>query len=192
DGYGLEWQEEARRRKLSINKNTPEALQVITSKESISLFKQMKVLSEVELKAHKEVELGAYIFHIQIEGRVLGEMVYNHIIPAAVKYQNVLLKNIRGLKEVYGAAHKKVAESQLNILEQVGEHILSIKKLTDEMADARKRANGMSMVDRKAKAYCDNVRPYFEKIREHSDKLEKLIADEFWPLTKYREILFSK
>ncbi|MEC7771696.1 MAG: glutamine synthetase III [Bacteroidota bacterium] len=192
DGYGIEWQEEARRRKLSFNKNTPEALQVITSKESYELFKQMDVMNEVELKAHKEVELGAYIFHIQIEGRVLGEMVYNHIIPAAVKYQNMLLENIHGLKEVYGAAHKKVAEGQLNILEQIGEHIMEIKKLTDEMADARKRANGMSVVDKKAQAYCNNVRPYFEKIREHSDTLEKLIADEFWPFTKYREMLFSK
>lgn len=192
DGYGIEWQEEARRRKLSFNKNTPEALQVITSKESYALFKQMDVMNEVELKAHKEVELGAYIFHIQIEGRVLGEMVYNHIIPSAVKYQNVLLENIRGLKEVYGAAHKKVADGQLNILEQIGEHIVEIKKLTDEMADARKRANGMSVVDKKAQAYCNNVRPYFDKIREHSDTLEKLIADEFWPFTKYREMLFSK
>ena len=192
DGYGVEWQEEARRRKLSFNKNTPEALQVITAKESIDLFKQMDVMNEVELKAHKEVELGAYIFHIQIEGRVLGEMVYNHIIPAAVKYQNLLLENISGLKEVYGAAHKKVAEGQLNILEQIGEHIVEIKRLTDEMADARRRANGMSAVDKKAQAYCNNVRPYFEKIREHSDTLEKLIADEFWPFTKYREMLFSK
>jgi len=192
DGYGIEWQEEARRRKLSFNKNTPEALQVITAKESIDLFKQMDVMNEVELKAHKEVELGAYIFHIQIEGRVLGEMVYNHIIPAAVKYQNMLLQNISGLKEVYGAAHKKVAEGQLNILEQIGEHIVEIKRLTDEMADARKRANGMSVVDKKAQAYCNNVKPYFEKIREHSDALEKLIADEFWPFTKYREMLFSK
>lgn len=192
DGYGIEWQEEARRRKLSFNKNTPEALQVITSKESYELFKQMGVMNEVELKAHKEVELGAYIFHIQIEGRVLGEMVYNHIIPAAIKYQNMLLENIHGLKEVYGAAHKKVAEGQLNILEQIGEHIVEIKKLTDEMADARRRANGMSVVDKKAQAYCNNVRPYFDKIREHSDTLEKLIADEFWPFTKYREMLFSK
>lgn len=192
DGYGIEWQEEARRRKLSFNKNTPEALQVITSKESVALFKEMDVMSEVELKAHQEVELGAYIFHIQIEGRILGEMVYNHIIPAAIKYQNLLLENIQGLKDVYGAAHKKVAESQLNILEQVGEHIVDIKKLTDEMADARKRANGMQLSNKKAQAYCNNVKPYFDKIREHSDAMEKLIADEFWPFTKYREILFSK
>ncbi|RIV45423.1 glutamine synthetase III [Flagellimonas pelagia] len=192
DGYGIEWQEEARRRKLSFNKNTPEALQVITEKESIALFKEMDVMSEVELTAHQDVELGAYIFHIQIEGRVLGEMVYNHIIPAAVKYQNILLENINGLREVYGAAHKKVAETQLNILEQVGEHIVEIKKLTDEMTDARRRANGMSMRNKKAQAYCNNVKPYFDSIREQSDALEKLIADEFWPFTKYREMLFSK
>ncbi|MEC7264375.1 MAG: glutamine synthetase III [Bacteroidota bacterium] len=192
DGYGMEWQEEARRRKLSINKNTPEALQVITSKESVALFKEMDVMNEVELTAHQDVELGAYIFHIQIEGRVLGEMVYNHIIPAAVKYQNLLLENINGLREVYGAAHKKVAEAQLNILEQIGEHIIEIKKLTDEMTDARKRANGMSMRNKKAQAYCNNVKPYFDSIREQSDTLEKLIADEFWPFTKYREMLFSK
>jgi Uncharacterized protein related to glutamine synthetase len=192
DGYGMEWQEEARRRKLSINKNTPEALQVITAKESVALFKEMDVMNEVELNAHQDVELGAYIFHIQIEGRVLGEMVYNHIIPAAVKYQNLLLENINGLREVYGAAHKKVAEAQLNILEQIGEHIIEIKKLTDEMTDARKRANGMSMRNKKAQAYCNNVKPYFDSIREQSDTLEKLIADEFWPFTKYREMLFSK
>lgn len=192
DGYGIEWQEEARRRKLSFNKNTPEALQVITEKESVALFKEMDVMSEVELTAHQDVELGAYIFHIQIEGRVLGEMVYNHIIPAAVKYQNILLENINGLREVYGAAHKKVAETQLNILEQVGEHIVEIKKLTDEMTDARRRANGMSMRNKKAQAYCNNVKPYFDSIREQSDALEKLIADEFWPFTKYREMLFSK
>ncbi|RIV69954.1 glutamine synthetase III [Flagellimonas aequoris] len=192
DGYGIEWQEEARRRKLSFNKNTPEALQVITDKESVALFKEMDVMSEVELTAHQDVELGAYIFHIQIEGRVLGEMVYNHIIPAAVKYQNILLENINGLREVYGAAHKKVAETQLNILEQVGEHIVEIKKLTDEMTDARRRANGMSMRNKKAQAYCNNVKPYFDSIREQSDALEKLIADEFWPFTKYREMLFSK
>ncbi|WP_067032645.1 glutamine synthetase III [Allomuricauda sp. CP2A] len=192
DGYGMEWQEEARRRKLSFNKNTPEALQIITSKESVDLFKEMDVMSEVELKARQEVELGAYIFHIQIEGRVLGEMVYNHIIPAAIRYQNLLLENIGGLKEVYGAAHKKVAESQLNLLEQVGEHIGELKKLTDEMTDARKRANGLSTINKKAQAYCNNVKPYFDTIREQSDKLEKLIADDLWPFTKYRELLFTK
>ncbi|KQC31446.1 glutamine synthetase III [Flagellimonas eckloniae] len=192
DGYGMEWQEEARRRKLSNNKNTPEAVQVLTSKECIALFKEMSVMSEVELSAHQEVELETYIFHVQIEGRVLGEMVYNHIIPAAICYQNILLENIKGLKDVYGAAHKKVAESQLNILEQIGEHIVEIKKLTDDMTAARRRANGLSTINKKAQAYCNTIKPYFESIREQSDKLEKLISDDLWPFTKYRELLFAK
>ena len=149
-------------------------------------------MSEVELKAHQEVELEAYIFHLQIEGRVLGEMVYNHIIPSALRYQNLLLENVKGLKEVYGAAHKKVAEGQLNILEQIGEHMVEIKKQTDEMTAARRRANGLSTINKKAQAYCNNVKPYFETIREHSDKLEKLISDDLWPLTKYRELLFAR
>jgi len=192
DGYGMEWQDEARRRKLSNNKNTPEALQVLTSKESVALFKDMDVMSEVELKAHQEVELEAYILHLQIEGRVLGEMVYSHIIPAALRYQNLLLENVKGLKEVYGAAYNKVAESQLNILEQIGEHMIEIKKQTDEMTAARRRANALSTINKKAQAYCNNVKPHFDAIREQSNKLEKLISDDLWPLTKYRELLFAK
>ncbi|WP_420319999.1 glutamine synthetase III [Flagellimonas sp.] len=192
DGYGKEWQDEARKRKLSNNKNTPEALQVLTSKESVALFKDMDVMSEVELKAHQEVELDAYVLHLQIEGRILEDMVYGHILPAAISYQNLLLENINGLREVYGAAHKKFAETQLNILEQIGEHIVEIKKLTDEMNTIRKRANGLSTINKKAQAYCDNVKPYFETIRVQSDKLEKLIADDHWPFTKYRELLFAK
>ncbi len=191
DGYGQEWQEEARRRKLSNNRNTPESLQVLTSKQTLELFEEMKVMGEVEVKAHQEVELGTYIMNIQIEGRVFGEIVYNHIIPAAIRYQNLLLKNVSGLKEVYGAAYNKVAVGQLNLLEKLGEHISEIKKLTDAMTDARKRANAMDLSNKKAQAYCNNVRPFFDEIRYHSDKLEKLIPDDLWPITKYRELLFT-
>ncbi|MEM9363970.1 MAG: glutamine synthetase III [Bacteroidota bacterium] len=192
DGYGKEWQEEAKRRKLSNNQNTPEAVQILTDKTSVALFKDMDVMSEVELKAHQEVELETYIFQLQIEGRVLGEMVYNYILPAAIRYQNELLENIKGLKEVYGAAHKKVAETQLNLLEQVGNHMADIRKMTEEMTTARKRANSLSTINRKAQAYCINVKPYFESIREQSDMLEKLIADDLWPFAKYSELLFTK
>jgi glutamine synthetase len=192
DGYSKEWAEEARRRKLSNNANTPEALQVVMAKETIALFDEMKVLSKTELHARQEVELEAYVMHTQIEGRVLGEMVYNHIIPAAVKYQNLLLRNVHGLKDVYGAAHKSIAEAQLNIIEKLGEHLNSAKKLTDAMTVARKNANAKSTVNQKAQDYCSKVLPYFESIREHCDKLEKLVADEQWPFTKYRELLFNK
>ncbi len=192
DGYSSEWENEALRRKLSNNKNTPSALQVMTSKESIALFKSMKVMSEVEITARKEVDLETYIFQIQIEGRVYNELVYSYIIPTAIDYQNKLIKNVMGLKDIYGAAHKKLSDGQLSIIEQIAEHIADLKKLTDLMIDARRSANALKDVDKKAFAYCNNVKPYFDQIRSHSDKLERLMDDRLWPLTKYRELLFQK
>lgn len=192
DGYSEVWENEAKSRGLSNNKNTPKALQVLTSKESLALFKSMNVMSEIEVRVRQEVELEEYILHIQIEGRVFNELAYSYIIPAAVEYQNKLIKNVVGLKEIYGAAHKKMSESQLDIVERISEHIRAIKIKTDAMVDERKKANNMSDINKKAFAYCDNVRPYFDEIRYHCDKLEQLIGDEYWPLTKYRELLFIK
>ena len=192
DGYSDDWQKEAKRRKLSNNKSTPEALKVLTSQDSLSLFKSMKVMSEVEVRARQEVELETYIMHLQIEGRVFEELVYNHIIPAAIEYQNTLIENVVGLKEVYGVVHKKLAEGQLNILENIAEHIVGVKKKTDAMTLSRKNANKLSDTYKKATAYCENVKPYFDEIRQHCDALEQLINDQIWPLTKYRELLFIK
>ena len=146
----------------------------------------------MEVKARQEVELEAYSFHIQIEGRIFNELVYNHIIPAAIVYQNNLMENVKGLKEIYGAAYKKLAEGQLNIIESIGEHITAIKKKTDDMTEARRRANKLSNFTKKAQVYCNDVKPYFDEIRYHSDRLEKLVDNRLWPLTKYRELLYIK
>ncbi|MGO4920781.1 glutamine synthetase III family protein [Maribacter spongiicola] len=190
DGYSADWENEAKRRKLSNNRNTPEALEILTSKESIALFETMNVMSEVEISARQEVDLENYIMHVQIEGRVYNELVYGYIMPAALEYQNRLIKNVAGLKEIYGAAHKKFSEGQLTIIEEIAEHVVGIKKMVDAMADARKKANAMKDTKKKADAYCNNVKPYFLEIRMHSDKLEKLMDNNLWPLTKYRELLF--
>jgi glutamine synthetase len=192
DGYSKEWESEAKKRKLSNNKNTPDALQVLTSKESLALFKATKVMSEVEVGARLEVELDTYILNVQIEGRVYNELVYGYIIPASIAYQNKLIANVTGLKDIYGAAHKKFSEGQLAMIEEIGEHLVEIKKMTDAMTDARRKANVIIDTKKKSEAYCQNVKPYFDVIRTHSDKLEKLIDDQLWPLTKYRELLLIK
>ncbi len=192
DGYGDEWQKEAKRRKLSNNKNTPSALQIMTSKDSVALFKDMAVLSEAEVKARQEIEFEAYVRHLQIEGRVFHELVYSQVIPAAIEYQNTLIKNVLGLKDIYGVAHKNLSDGQSGIIEQIAEHLVSLKKTTDAMTDARRKANKINDTQKKAFAYCENVRPFFEDIRKHCDTLEQLIDDRLWPLTKYRELLFIK
>lgn len=190
DGYSKVWQAEAKRRKLSNHTNTPKALQVLTSKESLALFENMGVMSEVEIKAHQEVELRTFSSHLQIESRVLAEMVYNHIIPAAIRYQNLLLENLKGLKEVYGAPYQSIAEGTLKLLEQVGVHLSEIKELTDAMIHTQENVHNLSSINAKAQAYCMEVKPFFNTIRLQSDNLEKLIADDLWPFTKYRELLF--
>ncbi|MCK5440969.1 MAG: glutamine synthetase III [Maribacter sp.] len=192
DGYSVEWGKEAKKRKLSNNKNTPDAIQVLTSKDSLSLFKSMGVMSEVEVRARQEVELDTYIMHVQIEGRVFNEIIYNHVIPAAIQYQGMIVSNVSGLKEIYGAGHKKLSEGQLTIIEQIAKHVEALKLKTDAMVEERKKANLIEDSNTKAYAYSEKVKPYFEDIRYHCDKLERLVDDRLWPLTKYRELLFVK
>ena len=192
DGYSADWEKEAKKRKLSNNRTTPEALKVLTSKESLELFDSMNVMSATEVKARQEVELEAYILYLQIEGRVLNELIYGHIIPAALNYQNTLLKNVWGMKEIYGVAHKKMAAGQLHIIEEIAQHVNALKKKTDAMTEGRKKAKQMKTTAEKAAAYSENIKPQFDEIRHHSDKLEYLVDDALWPLTKYRELLFIK
>ncbi|MEO9894674.1 glutamine synthetase III [Aurantibacter sp.] len=191
DGYSIDWEKEAKKRKLSNNKNTPEALAVMTAKESIELFDSMKVLSEVELRARQEVDLEAYILNNQIEGRVLNELVNNHVLPSCLEYQTKVVANISGLKNIYGADYKKMTETQHIILEDLIAHISELKKECDAMTKARKDANTITDSNKKAIAYCETVKPYFEKIRYHSDRLERILDDRLWPLAKYQELLFT-
>ena len=192
NGYGEAWAIEAKKRGLSNNKTTPEALKARVSKKAIALFEEMNVMSKVEVEARYEIEVEEYIMHIQIEGRVLGDIARNHIVPTAVKYQNVLIENVKGLKEIYGAGFKKLAKEQLNLIEEISSHIEAINSNVTKMTNERKKANNLNDLDKKSHAYCFNVKPLFDDIRYHCDKLELLVDDELWPLTKYRELLFTK
>ncbi len=192
NGYGQEWEDEAARRGLSNNKTTPVAIKARVSQKSIDVFAEMKVMSKIELEARYEIELDEYSLRIQIEGRVLGDIALNHVIPTAVNYQNKLIKNVRGLKELFGKEYKVTAKEQLDLIKRISEHISGITIKTNAMVEERKKANVMEGAEEKALAYCDNIRPYFDEIRYHCDKLELMIDDELWPLTKYREMLFTR
>ncbi len=192
DGYGDEWVIEAEKRGLSNLKTTPEALKAKVSEQSIKLFSDHDVMNKVEIEARYEIELEKYVKKIQIEGRVLGEMVTNAVLPAAIKYQNVLLKNVLNLKQVFEKEYESHAEATLDLLQRMSKHINALKKNVDEMIEGRKVSNKIERIDEKATSYCDKVKPYFNEIRYHSDKLELLVDDRDWPLVKYRELLFTK
>lgn len=192
DGYGEAWEIEAKKRGLSNHKTTPEALKAKISKKTISLFEGLGIMSKVELEARYEIEMEDYSKRIQIEGRILGDIARNHIIPTAIRYQNILIENVQGLKNIYGTDFKKFSIEQMHLIEQISEHISEINKGITDMIEARKKANKIEDAAKRAFAYCDDVKSYFHVIRYHCDKLELLVDDEIWPLTKYRELLFTK
>ncbi|MDO5977626.1 glutamine synthetase III [Flavivirga spongiicola] len=192
NGYDKAWEEEAKKRGLSNNKTTPEALKAKISKQTITLFEEMNVMSRIEAEARYEIEVEAYIMHIQIESRVLGDIARNHIVPTAVKYQNILIENVRGLKEIFDKKFNTVSKEQINLIEEISSHIEGINVNVTKMINERKKANAFEDIEKKALAYCNHVKPLFDDIRYHCDKLELLVDDEIWPLTKYRELLFTR
>ncbi len=192
DGYGQAWEDEAAKRGLSNNKTTPKALKAKVSQRAMDLYETLGIMSKVEIEARHEIEVEEYAKRIQIEGRILGDIARNHVIPTAIRYQNILIENVQGLKDIYGDGFKKVAAEQMSLIEQISGHIEQINKGITEMIEARKKANALEDMEACAFAYCDHVKPLFEVIRYHCDKLELLVDDELWPLVKYRELLFTR
>jgi glutamine synthetase len=193
NSYSKEWEKEAARRGLSNNRTTPEAIKAFLAKKSVDLFTRHNVLNSVELKARHEIKLENYTKKLQIESRVMGDLAVNHILPTAIQYQNRLIENARGLKEVLDSkTFVKLSRNQLNTIKEISDHVSNIKEYVAEMVEARRLANRIEDIEKKAGAYKDSVLPYFEKIRYHVDKLELLVDDEIWPLPKYRELLFLK
>ncbi len=192
DGYSDAWEKEAAKRGLSNFKTTPQALKARASKQALALFSEMGIMNHVEVEARYEIELEEYTKKIQIEGRVLGDIAKNHVIPTAIRYQNTLIENVKGLKEIFAKDFEKIAKEQIVLIKEISAHIEAINTQVEAMTEARKKANALPDAQKMADAYCEKVKPYFEIIREHCDKLELLVDDEIWTLTKYRELLFTK
>lgn len=192
DGYSDNWEKQAAKRGLNNVKTTPEALDFYVTEKALSLFERNAVMSRTEVEARHEIMLEEYHKKIQIESRILGDIAGNHVLPTAITYQNRLLENVRGLKEVIDPKlFKKVSAEQLKMIEEISEHIASIIANKEAMIEARKRCNKIEDVRERSIKYREEVYPYFDKIRYACDKLELLIDDEIWPLPKYREMIFA-
>jgi glutamine synthetase len=193
NGYGDEWVKDAEKRGLKNLKDTPRALQVWGDKKVVKLFDEMNVLTPRELEARKEIEFENYILKLQIEARIMGDVVNSMIIPAVVEYQNTLIKNVQGLIDVLGSkAGKEAANIQIELIQRISIHLNKMKATADAMLMERKAANKLVHAEDKAFAYCDKVRIHFDEIRYHADKLEMLVDDELWPMPKFREMLFTR
>jgi glutamine synthetase len=193
NGYSDEWVKEAEKRGLSNVKTTPHALDILHDKKIKALYSENNILTERELEARHEIDLELYAKKIQIESRVMGDLASNHIIPTAITYQNIIIENVKGLKELFSdKEYKALAEQQLLVIKEISERIGKLRLMIHDMTEARKKVNASSTTRDLAIGYCEQVLPFFEKIRYEVDKLELIVSDELWPLPKYRELLFLR
>ena len=193
NGYSDEWKEEAARRGLDCETSCPLIFDRYLTPESIKMFESTGVMTQKELEARNEVKWETYTKKIQIEARVLGDLVMNHIVPIATDYQTKLLDNVYKMKGLFPAEEADHLSSEnLAIIRKISEHTIYIKEHVDAMVEARKVANKITDEREKAIAYHDNISPMLEQIRYHIDKLELIVDDQMWTLPKYRELLFIR
>ncbi len=193
NGYSEEWKEEAERRGLDCESSVPLQYDAYLKPEVVRMFEETGVLSRKELEARNEVKWEVYIKKVQIEARVLGDLSMNHIIPVVLHYQSLLLSNITKLKETFGVdEYEDLAAEPRRLVRKISKHVNAVTRLTDEMIEARKKANRITDMRTKAIAYHDTVAPYLDIIRSHIDELELMVDNQMWPLPKYRELLFIR
>ena len=193
NGYSDEWKEEAARRGLDCETSCPVIFDQYLTEDSVRMFESAGVMTRKELEARNEVKWETYTKKIQIEARVLGDLVMNHVVPVAIEYQSKLIDNVYKMKQIFPAEEvKKLTAENMAIIRKIAEHTSYIKEHVDTMVEARKVAN--KIVDERAKAieYHDKIAPMLEQIRYHIDKLELIVDDQMWTLPKYRELLFIR
>ena len=191
NGYSDEWKKEAKKRGLDCETSPPVIYDAYTSKKTLEIFRETGVMTDVELASRKEVYWEIYCKKLAIEAKVLSDLTTNHVIPVAIRYQNILLENVKALKEIYGASgYKKMAVSQIGLIERISEDISCAESGVYELDELERKISDMGEGRDAAVAYHDEISPLLEKIRKHVDSLEMMVDDEMWPLPKYREMLF--
>ena len=190
NGYSKEWESESAARGLRAVKNVPEAFEVYHEAQTVELFEKLGVLAKNEIEARFEIFNETYVKKLQIEARIIGDICLNHVIPAAVRYQNVLIENVKGIKDIFGDGYLDFCSAEIETLKKISTYINRISIDVEELVEARKRANRIENIAERAKVYSHSVKDMMDKVRDSADHLEMLIDDEMWPLPKYRELLF--
>ncbi len=188
NGYSAEWHAEAKIRGLKAMTKVTTAIKEYIEPHNVQLFKEFRVFSEAELKARYEIKCETYLKKVQIEARVLGDLALNHIIPTAIRYQNILIDNVKGIKELFHADGNEMARAEMNTIRTIADHVKAIRGLVHDMVEIRKEWNVMESVSDRAEGYEHEVAPFLPQIRDHIDHLEMIVDDQLWLMPKYREL----
>ncbi len=190
NGYSKEWAEESARRGLRSVTNVTEAFKACLEPSSVAMFESTHVLSKSEIEARYEVSNELFVKKLQIEARVIGDICLNHVIPAAVGYQNILVKSIQGTRETFGEEYRELCKADMDTFRKISGFVNALSRDVEALVEARKKANRVADMAERARMYGSEVRQCMVKVRDSADHLEMLVDDELWPLPKYRELLF--
>jgi glutamine synthetase len=188
NGYSAQWHTEAAGRGLRAMTTVTDAIKEYVEQRNVDFFGNFGVFSPAELEARYEIKCETYLKKVQIEARVLGDLASNHIIPTAIRYQNVLIDNVRGIKELFKADGVEMASAEMATIRKISDHVKAIRGLVHDMIEARKVWNVVENVPERAKGYEREVAPFLGQIRSHIDHLELIVDDRLWTLPKYREL----
>jgi glutamine synthetase len=190
NGYGDEWVQEAAKRGLSNIKTTPRSLDAIVTKPAVNLFARHNIFNEKELHARHEIQLEIYYKKVAIEAKVLADLVLNHVLPSAISYQTGLANNIVAMKNAgFKAAQYAVQTAQA---EEISELLAATRKDLDAMNTLFNKMEAHQHIRDAAILMSDKLVPLMADLRKSADRLELIVADDRWPLPKYREMLFVR
>jgi len=193
NGYSTQWQTEAAQRGLRGIKDVPASYKSLLESKTVKLMEETRVMNRRELEARFEVKNEMYVKKLQIEARVLGDLSINHFVPTAIRHENLLLENVRCLKEVFPQEeYELLVSTQLKAIRKTAGYVNDLRNLVHLLIEARKKANRLESLHKKAAAYAKDVLPLMDQIRHCADHLEMIVDDELWPLPKYRELLFLR
>ena len=187
DGYSEAWHAEAARRGLPNRKTAVESLPDFITSESIELFGKYGIFTEREIHSRYEILLEGYKKTINIEAQLTAQIAKKQILPACLRYQTQIAASVAALK---GAGVEPPA-SQVGLLNDLTATIATLQDRVEKLVKVSDHhADGDSLAH--ATYSRDKIIPAMLAVREVADKLETMVADDFWPLPTYQEMLFIK
>ncbi len=189
NNYSKEWEEEAAKRGLPNVRKTAHALKAFIDPKNMDMLIRQKIFSKEEIEARYHIHLEQYVKTLDIEVDTLCDLIQTFVLPAALKYQNQLVNNIKNVQSI--SLQKPMNVDSLNdMLLTVNEAISELTQRCGELHAALQKGLAIENVEEQAVYFADHIPELLDKTREPADRLETILPDDLWPLPKYSEMLF--
>ena len=187
NGYTEDWVKEAEKRGLKNYRTTPDAIEHYLDKKNLDLFTRMQIYTPEEMKSHYDIKLEKYCQVLNIEVNTMVKMVNKDIIPAAMKYMNVLADTVYKMTKAWSGASSVAS----NLLRSLDKLTADLEKATVELTKQHAKTKDIKDLLKAAKSYAQDILPAMTNVRSVADQIEELLGEEYKPFPSYEDLLFS-